>query len=330
MSNDIDFVLMWVDGNDPEWQDEKSKYEEKTEGDSREIRYRDWDNLQYWFRGVEKYAPWVNKIHFVTWGHLPNWLNTEHPKLNIVKHTDFLKKENLPVFNSRAIEINLHRIPGLAEQFVYFNDDMFLTRPVKPEDFFKSGQPVDVAIQNPTPSNARLGIGSVISNNMEIINTTFNKKVQIKHNIKKWFSLKYKKHLIANICMIPWNNFASFLSTHIPHSYLKSTFEEVWERETDILRKTSASKFRNKDNVNQWIMRYWQLASSDFIPRDIEEGKNFMLNDTNNEAINAIKNQKYKFICLNDTVDIHSFEKVKEEIIKAFSEMLFCSSNFEL
>ena len=89
---------------------------------------------------------------------------------------------NLPVFNSRAIEINLHRIPGLAEQFVYFNDDMFITKPVTKEDFFKNGLPRDVAIPNPTPSTQRLGIGCAISNNMEIINTRFNKRESIKRN----------------------------------------------------------------------------------------------------------------------------------------------------
>ena len=58
--------------------------------DDRDIRYRDWDNLQFWFRGVEKFAPWVNKIHFVTYGHLPKWLNVNNKKLNIVNHKDFM------------------------------------------------------------------------------------------------------------------------------------------------------------------------------------------------------------------------------------------------
>src|SRR5699024_9785954 len=141
----------------PEWQKEKMLYDESNKGDKRNIRFRDWDNLQYWFRGVEKYAPWVNKIHFVTWGHIPEWLNTNNPKLNIVKHEDFLEERNLPVFNSRAIEINLHRIPNLAEKFVYFNDDMFITKPVKKKDFFENQLPKDVAIPNPVPSTKRLG-----------------------------------------------------------------------------------------------------------------------------------------------------------------------------
>src|SRR5690625_11964 len=264
MSNKIDFVIMWVDGNDPEWQAEKDKYDD-AKGDKRNIRFRDWDNLQYWFRGVEKFAPWVHKIHFVTWGHTPEWLNTSHPKLNIVKHEDFLDKENLPIFNSRAIEINLHRIPGLQEQFVYFNDDIFITRPVKKVDFFKGGLPRDAAIPNPTPSVSRIGIGSIISNNMEIINTRFDKRKSIIKNFLKWYNPIYGKRMIAVMCMIPWSYFASFATTHIAHSYLKSTFKEVWSEEEKILRKTSRSRFRTKENVNQWLMRYWQLASGNFI-----------------------------------------------------------------
>src|SRR5699024_3026385 len=97
--------------------------------------------------------------------------------------------------------------------------------------------------------------------------------------------------------------FAAFLSTHIPHSYLKSTFEEVWDAEKEVLEETSSSRFRNKNNVNQWLIRYWQLASGKFTPRNINDGKNFMLKDENNNALNAIEEQKYKMICLNDTVD---------------------------
>ena len=62
----IDFVIIWVDGNDKEWRAEKDKYDDKPISTSNsEVRFRDWDNLQYWFRGVEKFAPWVRKIHFL-------------------------------------------------------------------------------------------------------------------------------------------------------------------------------------------------------------------------------------------------------------------------
>ena len=55
MNEEIDFVIMWVDGNDPEWQKEKSKYDVKTNADATIYRYRDWDLLKYWFRGVEEH-----------------------------------------------------------------------------------------------------------------------------------------------------------------------------------------------------------------------------------------------------------------------------------
>src|SRR5699024_2955272 len=328
MGDKIDFVLLWVDGNDPEWRKEKQRYD-TSKGDKKEIRFRDWDNLQYWFRGVEKFAPWVNKIHFVTWGHVPKWLNTDHPKLNIVNHYDFLKKDNLPVFNSCAIEINLHRIPGISEKFVYFNDDTFLIDFVKEKDYFKKGLPRDEAIPHPTPSVSRIGVGCAISNNMEIINTTFNKRSSMLNNILKCFHPLYKQKNLASLCLLPLPKFASFATTHLPISYLKSTFKEVWDNEEPILAETSKSKFRNKNDVNQWIMRYWQLASGNFIPRDINFGKSFMLSNNNDKAISAIKKQKFSMICLNDTTDIEDFDVEKNLIKEAFVEILPCKSTYE-
>ena len=108
-----------------------------------EVRYRDWDTLKYWFRGVEKFAPWVGNIYFVTDDQKPEWLNVDHPKLKWVKHTDFIPKEYLPTFNSHAIFLNLHRIEGISEKFVLWNDDVFLLKDVSPDDFFVNGKPCD-------------------------------------------------------------------------------------------------------------------------------------------------------------------------------------------
>ena len=87
---DIDFVVLWVDGNDPQWQAQKAKYQGKTLDDSNAAhRFRDWGLMPYWFRAVEKFCPWVRKVHFVTCGHVPQWLNLDCPKLNHVKHSDY-------------------------------------------------------------------------------------------------------------------------------------------------------------------------------------------------------------------------------------------------
>ena len=90
-----------------------------------ENKYRDNGLLKYWFRGIEKYAPWVRRIHFITMGQKPAWLDENHPKLHLVNHTDYIPREFLPTFNSNVIELMIHKIPDLAEHFVHFNDDFF-------------------------------------------------------------------------------------------------------------------------------------------------------------------------------------------------------------
>ena len=94
----IDFVLPWVDGSDSAWIKQRNEYLGIKNDQTQDSRFRDWENLQYWFRGVEKFAPWVNHIYFVTWGHIPSWLNTDHPKLTVVKHEDYIPKQYLHTF----------------------------------------------------------------------------------------------------------------------------------------------------------------------------------------------------------------------------------------
>ena len=102
----IDFIITWVDSSDQKWIEEKNKYEitnDLKKVDARNNRYRDMNCLKYWFRGVEKYAPWVNKIFFVTYGHYPEWLNIDNKKIKIIKHSEFIPEKFLPTFNSNAI-----------------------------------------------------------------------------------------------------------------------------------------------------------------------------------------------------------------------------------
>ena len=132
----IDFVIPWVDGADPQWRRERHRFS-RDPRDMEECRFRDWEILRYWLRAVEAYAPWVHAVHFVTCGQVPPWLNLHHPTLHFVCHRDYIPESYLPTFSSHTIELNFHRIPGLSEHFVYFNDDMLLNAPVEPEDFFR-------------------------------------------------------------------------------------------------------------------------------------------------------------------------------------------------
>ena len=328
----IDFVIIWVDGNDPEWRAVKKQYDPKTVGeDDQEVRYRDWDNLQYWFRAVEKYTPWVRKIHFVTWGHLPSWLNVNHPKLHIVNHRDYIPEEYLPTFNSHTIEMNLHRIKGLAEQFVYFNDDMFINRPMQPEDFFVNGKPCDTFSLD-CIYFGKDSAGPYNGNDLSVINTHFSKKRMLIKNFTKWFRLRYGiKHLYRTAVLMPWAWFPGFFYHHLPNSFLKSTYRKVWEAEPDILDATCKCKIRSSTNVNQWLIKYWQLASGNFYPRTIKIGRCYHIKDKNiYPLLDSIKKGTDAMICINDTAKTVNFEEKKQLVIDAFQERLPEKSSFEV
>ena len=329
----IDFVILWVDGNDPIWIEEKERYaSNNNERAVEKSRFRDWDNLQYWFRGIEKYANWVNKIFFVTYGHIPKWLDTNNPKLKIVKHADFMPKEDLPTFNSNAILINLHKIKGLSENFVVFNDDMFLLRPVKQTDFFdKNGTPRDECVHNIiTAYGVRGQHCHFLLNNIDIINRHFKKYNVIIKNIFKIFNFRYGFRMLRTLFLLPWYSFTGFYDPHIPNSYIKSTFKEVWSKEEKILSNTSRHKFRDNEDVTEWVMRYWQLNNGQFKPRRTKKfGKYFFVTDDNKKIIEEIKKQKHKVICINDVKDNFDFEKAKEQIINAFETILPENCSFE-
>lgn len=146
---DIDAVYTWVDGSDPrflkclaQYRDKESHAQDPFVAGAR--RFRDNDELRFSLRSLETYAPWINKVFLVTNGQVPSWLKPDHPRLRLVHHEEiFTDQADLPTFNSAAIETHLHRIPGLSHRFLYFNDDMFLGRPLQRTDFiFDSGKPL--------------------------------------------------------------------------------------------------------------------------------------------------------------------------------------------
>lgn len=329
--DNIDFVVTWVDGNDPVW---KASFVDYSQREGRDVdntinRYRDWDTLRYWFRGVERFAPWVHKIYFVTYAHLPQWLKTEHPKLVIVKHEDFIPSKYLPTFSSFPIELFLHKIEGLTERFVYFNDDMFLLKNVSPQRFFRNGLPCDMAVQTLLPDGK---FGNFVYQAVDLINRNFDKSEVIRRNFSQWYNLRYSKYILLNLIYSQERKFPGFIMNHLPQGYLKSTFNQVWEQCDEDLERTCSHKFRTYGDVIFWIVRYWQLASGNFMPYNIfSDGQFFQLN---NECIpvivDCIRRQKRNMICLNDPSEPIDFEKNKTKIIEAFNEMLPEKSSFEI
>ena len=139
----VDVVYTWVDDSDDNWLEKKKRTLEKyadhqaSEEVSGASRFRNNGELKYSVRSVMKFAPWIRKVFIVTDDQVPDWLDTSNRRVEIVDHKDiFDNKDDLPSFNSQAIEMRLHHITGLSERFLYFNDDIFLGRPTSVSDFF--------------------------------------------------------------------------------------------------------------------------------------------------------------------------------------------------
>lgn len=331
MEEKIDFVITWVDGNDPKWQKEfeywSAKYNRPVSSDP--CRFRDWGILKYWFRGVETFAPWVNKIFFVTWGHLPEWLDTTNPKIVVVKHENFIPAEYLPTYNSYCIEYFFHKIEGLSEKFLYFNDDMFIIDHVSPERFFRNGLPCDIGRLSTMTINGMFGLSVYMA--LALIRENFNKKEAMSKNPSKWFSLAYPGASINNLLQYRQPVFTGFPNNHLPQGYLKDIYKEVWQHCKDDLHRTCSNKFRAYGDVCHWIIRYWQLASGHFTPYDVR--KDALLYNITDENIHEIKDciehQKKKIVCLNDHESTYGFEEKKQIVQNAFDKILPNKCSFE-
>lgn len=340
----IDFVLPWVDDTDPQWLKRKNDTwrnlhlsEEIPGSDEKngDCRYREMGTLKYWFRAVEKFAPWVNKVFFITCGQRPAWLNIDHPKLVLVHHEDYIPAQYLPTFNVNPIELNLHRIPGLSEHFVYLNDDTFLIRPVSPDFFFRAGKPclpADLSICDYFGYN---NWSFLCLNDYCVLNDHFNFYDSIWNNRDKWFNIKElgAKVVFKNLLCHRLNRTMVIRGyEHLPTPQLKSTFGIVWDNCPKILDSTSRQAFRSNDQVNQWLICGWNQASGNFWPtRPYSHGFHFNICEAQLEAIcSLIRNQAAPQLCLNDSEKNDAPQKCFSAIIDALDSILPEKSGFEL
>ena len=333
----IDFVVTWLDANDPLWQEQfwKARGKERPEDKG---RYRNWDIFKYWFRAVENYAPWVNKVFLVTNGKFPEWINVKCEKLELVKHSDFIAEKYLPTFNSCAIEINFNRINNLSEQFVYFNDDFFLNGPVGPEYYFKEGVPCDCNAEKfgLTPYYSPLDKFRNrirVYCDIAVINHYFDRRKVVSAAPWKWYGAHlWGKHLLVSFIQRHSSNFEAFVLRHNEQPMLKSVIQEIWDKEPYMCEQT-CSQFRQDISLNPYIIRYWQFATNRFHPVRKNYGKYFGLGVDSKEVIRkALMDTTLKSICLNDTsqCDDEAYMSYKSMLQEVFEQKFPKKSSFEI
>lgn len=326
---EIDLVCPWLDEKDPAWQQERNQYASPELYNS-ECMFREWELMRYWFRGVERALPWIRKVHFVTWGHLPPWLNTEHPKLNIVRHEEFIPKAYLPTFNSIVISVNIHRIPGLAEQFIYTNDDFYFLDRVTPEEYFQNGLPCDQLHIKPITEVCTDNFGYILWNNISCLNEHFDLRTCMAQHKDQWFADCYSDKVLAdNRMAASLRHFPGFDCPHLPQPYLKSSFTAVWEKAHARLNYACKQKFRTWSAHSEWLMRYWQLASGNFVPYVRQGGRAISLNLEKEKIKETLLSTKNRVICLNDGDQTMDFISRREYLKKLFERVLPQKSAFE-
>lgn len=313
----VDAVITWVDGDDPEWTFKKNRYlDEQLESVESFVpnatdasRFDSFDELKYCLRSIYQFAPWIRKVYIVTDQQIPAWL-CEDSFVQVVDHTEIWKDPNkLPVFNSHAIEANLHRISGLSEHFLYFNDDFLLVRPISPETFFHAN-----------------GISKV-----------FFSRALVDFNISTPFD---------NVSTVAGRNSRELMKSqgfsiinrkfyHTPYPLSRSVLFELEELFSNEFEITSSSRFRSKDDLAVAGSLYFQyaLAKSYAVPGRIKYDYIDPGDMSSIDRLKSIlKNRSHDTIVINDgSSELTDSERsqMKLTVEKILSAFLPVKSPFE-
>jgi hypothetical protein len=282
----IDVVYTWVDGNDPAWRERKARalrengwVTEVSDQAANDSRYVSRDELCYSMRALHAFAPWVRNVFLVTDAQVPAWLDTADPRITVVPHTEiFGNTGRLPTFNSQAIESRLHRIPGLAEHFLYLNDDVFLGRPVAPEMFFTPGgltrffpstALVDSAPRLPTDPPAN----SAGKNNRRLIQEAFGRVLTRKMK-------------------------------HTPHPSRRSVLAEIELRFAEQVEATAGHQFRHPDDISllSSLQQYYAYLTGRAAPGEIKYMYTDLADPSTPFRLSRLLHDRHlDAFCLNDT-----------------------------
>ncbi|OOF67554.1 stealth family protein [Rodentibacter caecimuris] len=343
MSLKIDFVLPWVDNQDPEWQRSRQLYSanQSSLDSNASARFRDSGTLKYVLRSIEKNCSWYNRIYLITCGHYPEWLDIHSPRIELVKHSDIYdNKDHLPVFNSSSIEMSLPNIPGLSEHFVYLNDDMLIFSPLKEERFFKNGLPVDFLCHGWFTRNKLFELLkgkdtwiNSLNNNIRLINKEFKSK-NIDSDKLYSYSYSFYNKLSNFLLSKLYHNFFWFEHWHLPQPYLKRTLLDVKKRYYKNMQICSKNRFRNNTDLTQYLYRYWHLAKGDFFPfkhNDGIEDNICSINDLN-KMIKKCDKLQPNFVCFNDspTLSDLDYEIIKNKITEYLDRRFPEKGSFEV
>lgn len=313
---DIDIVYTWVNDKDQEWQKLREFYSSEksfidgnsTTRSNLDERFQNREELKYSLRSVEAYADFVRKIFIVTNGQIPDWLDTTNKKIQIVTHNELYPDSSvLPTFNSSSIETVLHRIKGLSEHFIYFNDDFLLGSRVTRHDFFdKTGRPKCF------PAGQLAFIEDIDEHSEEYIIADKNAMQLMEKSTGKY---------------------SGNIMQHVPYpcrvSILKQ-FEKDYSKQIDASRN---QRFRSKDDLRPIAFmqgNFGQITGDCVVSTISHKYIALWRNDLKKRLDDVINSRSAKTICLNDVgVTSDQKENVNYLVQKFLQSYLPVKSKFE-
>lgn len=314
VTDPIDAVYTWVDGEDPAWLARMRQARAADTGRPHhptalaESRFASRDELRYSLRSLERYAGWVRHVYLVTDGQVPDWLRADHPRLTVVDHSEiFADPGALPVFNSHAIESQLHHIPGLSQRYLYLNDDVFFGRPVAPELFFEgNGQsrffPSAALIDLDPPGPGDLPAVAAAKRNRQLIQRAFG--VTVTQRLK-----------------------------HAPHPQQRRVLDELEQHFASEFDTVMRSRFRQVDDVSvaSGLHHYYAYARGLAVPGDLRYAYIDLAHDDAPRRLEALLGAGDKDVfCLNDTLSNAHQLRRGAQLVRGLCERYFPQpSSFE-
>lgn len=309
--NDFDFavdvVYTWVDGQDARWDASRKLHALKELADlgyddnheaARSARFLSRDEIFYSISAVKKYMPWVRNIFVVTDEQINIRVAEHFPDVKFVDHKQiFPDPAVLPVFNSHAIEACLHRIPGLSEKFIYFNDDVIATKPMVVGQFFQAnGSPRFF------PSNRKINYGE----NSEIphLQASSNNRALIRRD----FGLEITQTML-----------------HTPHPHLKSALAELELRYAEDFGTTRASKFRSPNDISllSSLAQYFGWATGRYVLGSLEYRYLRLRADTLQYRMNQILNDSsVEVVALGEPMPGERIHAEERHMVEQFLDAL--------
>lgn len=293
----MDIVITYVNGGDPLWRED---YARTLDVPPLTKRYRDMGTLRFLFRGIESYVSGVDKVHLLVSrdSQVPIWV--DRSAVHVVEHAGFIPGEYLPTFNSTAIEMFLHRVPGLGERFLYFNDDFFPVGHLSEQDFFPGGRPC-------TGFSRRL-----------LSPTDYLKRCRRSDSLsRKILGLGPSPFFIR-----PQHNCSPML---------RSVNEEVFGRGRDEIL-SSITPLRDPRNINQYVFLDYMLHGGIAVSRR-QGAKFFSLGFRRAEEVASfiLDPGEKSLLCVNDAqMPPQRYDHCREVLLEAFGRKFPARSRFEV